>query len=285
MTRQNRSGLTRIEVAVVVIVILVLLALLFPAIRQSRDGDSRGMRCMNNQKQLTIGLLSYEDRYKMFPGYANRVGPEDPKKRLVASWVVPILPFLDRTDIYHDWERSIPRSSCLPQFVCPSDSSRFDDMSIPALSYVANCGLPGDKDDTPATGVFHNHNVDGKPVAVSLDYIGQHDGTTYTLLLSENLQAGLWTDVDEADVGMVWWREPAECSRINRCTDVGPRPQDIQYARPSSVHGGIIISSFCDGHQQQLRDNIDYKLYQQLMAPDDKAAGLPADFDSDALGR
>jgi hypothetical protein len=259
----------------------MLLALLFPAMNKGLSHRSRG-GCMNNQKQLTVALLNYEGGHGQFPGYANRIGSVEEGKRVATSWLVPILPYMDRQDLYWKWQDGVPTSPYLPLFVCPNDRGRPSDES-PELSYVVNCGLPGDKDDTPATGVFHNHNVDAKPVTVSLDYIAQHDGTPYTLLLSENLQAGLWTDTDEADVGMVWWRDPDECSRINRCTDVGPRPQNIKYARPSSPHGGVLVVSFCDGHQQELLDKIDYKVYQQLMAPDDKAAGLPDDFDPEVL--
>jgi hypothetical protein len=107
----------------------------------------------------------------------------------------------------------------------------------------------------------------------------EHDGAANTLMLSENLQAGLWTDTEEANVGMVWFREPDECSGINRCKDVGQRPQDIRYARPSSNHAGGILATFCDGHTQFLSEEIDYTVYQHLMTPDDKAAGLPPGFD------
>jgi hypothetical protein len=281
MAGQHRSGLTMIEVAVVIIILLVLLALLIPSMQRSHC-DEGGHACMNNQKQLTLALLNFEARSGKFPGYANRVGPADPKKRLVASWVVSILPFLDRQDVYQEWERGIPTSPYMPLFVCISDSAR-SDFKSPSLSYVVNCGLPGDKDDTPATGVFHNHNVDGKPVTVSLDYISQHDGSSNTLLLSENLQAGLWTDTDEANVGMVWWRDPPECSRINECKDVGPRQQDIKYARPSSNHGSVFVVSFCDGHQQFLSEDIDYLTYQRLMAVDDEKAGLPVNIIEDPI--
>jgi hypothetical protein len=78
---------------------------------------------------------------------------------------------------------------------------------------------------------------------------------------------------------MVWFREPDECSGINRCKDVGQRPQDIRYARPSSNHPGGVLATFCDGHQQFISEKIDYSVYQHLMTPDDKGAGLPVGFD------
>jgi prepilin-type processing-associated H-X9-DG protein len=284
MTHKNRLGLTLIEVVVLLLLVLMLLALLLPAI--NNDGSRRRRSdCTNNQKQLAMALLNYEARNGKFPGYANRISSVQGKNRVATSWIVPVLPYLDRQDLFEKWKEGVLTAPHMPVLVCPNDQHRTGDTLHPWLSFVVNCGLPGDKDDTPATGVFHNHNVDAKPVTISLDYTSQHDGATNTLLLSENLQSGLWTDTEEADVGMVWWREPAECSRINRCTDVGRRPQDIKYARPSSPHGGVLIVSFCDGHQKQLLDTIDYKVYQQLMAPDDNAAGLPDDFDPEVLER
>jgi prepilin-type N-terminal cleavage/methylation domain-containing protein/prepilin-type processing-associated H-X9-DG protein len=274
MTPRNRSGLTLIEVLVVLVVVgFLLLVIVVPFVNHARS-ESRRDRCMNQQMQLSQALGNYEARHGHFPGYANRLDSRTGGKPVVTSWIVPILPHLDRQDLYDKWQDGIPTSPYLESRVCPEDRARCRDRSLPWLGYVVNCGLAEGK-DTRAEGVFHNHNVDAKPVTVSLDYISQHDGTTNTLLLSENLQAGLWTDTDKANVGMVWWREPADCNRINGCIDVGPRPQDIKYARPSSYHEGIVNAAFCDGHQQQLSEDIDYEIYQRLMAVDDEAAGLP----------
>jgi hypothetical protein len=111
---------------------------------------------------------------------------------------------------------------------------------------------------------------------MTAEFLERHYGAANTLMLSENLQAGNWTDTDEADVGMVWWDAPQECNRINRCTDVGDRPQNIQYARPSSHHANGVIVSFCDGCVLFLRDSIRYEVYGQLMSPTD---GVPAEED------
>ena len=41
-------------------------------------------------------------------------------------------------------------------------------------------------------------------------------GPENTLLISENVQAGQWYDTAETQIGMVWHREPDECSPIMR---------------------------------------------------------------------
>lgn len=270
MDQPSRSGLKLIDVVVIVGVIGLLLMLFLPNEIHHREG-ARRTTCVINQKQLSLALLTYESIHHRFPGYANRIAKKPNREWLVGSWVAPLLPHLERKDLHDCWKKGDPQSPRMSYLICPSDRARSADK--PELSYVANCGLPGDK-DSPAEGVFHNHDVDGTPVTTSLDYLATHDGASNTLLLSENLQAGYWTDTEEANVGMVWFREPEECSKINRGIQVGPRPQDIRYARPSARHNGVFVASFCDGHQNTLSTDIDYSVYQHLMTPDSKAAGL-----------
>lgn len=234
---------------------------------------------MSNLSMISLGMLNYEAAYLSFPGYANRVGMDSQASPVAGSWLVQTFPYEERGDLWRAWMAGNRKVEFLPWAICPSDRSRGMSPAGPPLSYVANCGLPGDE-DSPADGVFHNHNLVGGAVTVSLDYLSQHDGASNTLMLSENLQAGYWTDTSEANVGMVWFRTPGPCSRINECSNAGQRPQGLQYARPSSNHGGGAVVSFCDGHQEFLREDIDYQIYQHLMTPDGRAAGLPpADWD------
>jgi hypothetical protein len=233
----DRCGRLRlIEVLVIILVVGFLLALLLPSVGP-REAGPRAW-CMNNQSQFGKALLNYEAAHKRFPGYANRIAKRPDGTWLVGSWVVSIFGYLDRADLEDEWGHGNPVAVGLGFTTCPEHQLKASvRRTEPLLDYVINCGLPGDS-DTEATGVFHNHNTDGKPVCVSIPYIVKHDGAQNTLMLSENLQGGLWTDTEEANVGMVWFREPDECSGINECKDVGQRPQDIRYARPSSNHPG-----------------------------------------------
>ncbi|MEN6497123.1 MAG: DUF1559 domain-containing protein [Thermoguttaceae bacterium] len=278
---RNRSGFTLVECLVVIIIVAMLVGLLLPAIEYSHE-PSRRTQCMNNQRELALALLQYEVSHRKFPGYVNRIAKDAQGNQILASWVVPLFPYLDRNDLWKEWLKGNTQRTYLQMMICSRDLPRRVKSEDTPLSYVVNCGRPGDK-DTAAEGVFHNHDVDADPVLVSLDYLSKHDGETYTLLISENIQAGLWTDTTEANVGMVWLEKPEPCSRINQCLDAGDRPQDIQYVRPSSHHGSGVVVSFCDGHQEFLRDDIDYQVYQHLMTPDSKAAGVTATFDPSQL--
>jgi len=278
----KRHRFTLIELFVVIVVVGFLFALLFPALDGGSAKVGRRAQCMNNQRQFALALLNYEAKERRFPGYANRVTKRPDGTWLAGSWVVPLFGYLDRADLESAWQSGDAVAVGLDFTTCPMHTLKESERRTqPLLDYVVNCGLPGDA-DTAATGVFHNHNVDS-PVYVSLDYLAEHDGAQNTLMLSENLQGGLWTDTQEANVGMVWLREPDPCSGINQCKDVGQRPQDIRYARPSSNHRGGVLATFCDGHIQFISHTIDYSVYQHLMAPCDKDAGLPPGFDRKAI--
>jgi len=134
------------------------------------------------------------------------------------TWVISILPHLERNDLWSIWHDADPMEGAvrivrprvsLGVTKCPSFSPVFEGAGIPNLHYVVNTGrldastgIPG---DTKANGVFHNHQDYGTsstpPVAadssvaeanrtyVSLDYMSSNDGSSNTLLLGENLNA------------------------------------------------------------------------------------------------
>ncbi|HVX15335.1 MAG TPA: DUF1559 domain-containing protein [Pirellulales bacterium] len=61
-----RRGFTLVELLVVIAIVGILVALLLPAVQAAREA-SRRSQCTNNLKQLTLGVLNYNDVKKALP--------------------------------------------------------------------------------------------------------------------------------------------------------------------------------------------------------------------------
>jgi prepilin-type N-terminal cleavage/methylation domain-containing protein/prepilin-type processing-associated H-X9-DG protein len=128
------------------------------------------------------------------------------------------------------------------------------------------------------------------------------DGLGQTMMLSENIQVGEYSAaeyfsppppdipaairlVSDAQLltGFVWdWdpdvatNPPADERCINGKKWLGPRAPvtTYYYSRPSSYHPGGVNAAMCDGSVIWLRENIEYKVYEQLMTSDSANSNL-----------
>ncbi len=160
-----RSGFTLIELLVVIAIIAVLIALLLPAVQQARETARRG-QCKNNLKQIGLAIQNFHEVKGTLP--SSRLGPQH------ASWFVQIMPYLDQTPLYKQWnlndtyymQKPAVRTTSVPMFYCPSRrthmlSSQFE---ISTTSLPDTQLYPGALGDFAANGGAHVDAIVDNPL-------------------------------------------------------------------------------------------------------------------------
>src|SRR5688572_23084703 len=66
MKHRAFTGMTLIEVMLVVAIIGTMVALVLPAVQAARE-SARRSSCLNNLKQIGIGIINYESAKDQFP--------------------------------------------------------------------------------------------------------------------------------------------------------------------------------------------------------------------------
>jgi prepilin-type processing-associated H-X9-DG protein len=197
----------RITVLVLVLVVVVVGGLLVTFVGRVRDAAARS-QCVNNLKQLGLGLETYRDTFASFPPGTVPNEGLPPERRL--AWLVDTLPFMDQIYIPFDrsqaWDAAVnrePKVSRIDEDVdkddvlgevaglrCPANEARAT-AGWPGLTdYVGIAGLGQDAVTRdlgyPGTGVF------GFDRKTGLDDI--KDGTANTMLVIETTRDnGPWT--------------------------------------------------------------------------------------------
>jgi prepilin-type N-terminal cleavage/methylation domain-containing protein/prepilin-type processing-associated H-X9-DG protein len=152
----GRRGFTLIELLVVIAIIGVLLGLLLPAVQAAREAARRA-QCVNNFKQIGIGLHNYHDAQGILPpGYTYRQGYGTGG----FGWAAMILPQLEQRSLFDAinfdlaaWsvQNSTACTQRLAVYECPTDytvTAAFlerEGFRYARSSYVANFG-PNDMD-------------------------------------------------------------------------------------------------------------------------------------------
>jgi prepilin-type N-terminal cleavage/methylation domain-containing protein len=135
MSTRHRQGFTLIELLVVIAIIAVLIALLLPAVQAAREAARRA-QCVNNLKQIGLGMHNYHQSIGSFPMGAG-AGTTIPASNCCWSqWSAHsfMLPYMEQAALYNSINFNFlagqslggqvnwtAYTTTLESFLCPSD--------------------------------------------------------------------------------------------------------------------------------------------------------------------
>ena len=207
-------GFTLVELLVVMTIIAVLVGLLLPAIMAARS-RARIVQCENNEKQIALGAMSHATAANGKMPYTVALQTVQPSVFVGGQYNTPSGPW------YYGWLQGIASEiganqlvntainpagyagsrANVAEVVCPADSTKVGGSGGP-LSYGLDGGCfnnYGGKTGMPvdwiANGVcdFRIPGTSNPVNNTTLDFITRHDGTTETILLSENLDLSTYS--------------------------------------------------------------------------------------------
>jgi prepilin-type N-terminal cleavage/methylation domain-containing protein/prepilin-type processing-associated H-X9-DG protein len=143
-----RRGFTLIELLVVIAIIAVLIALLLPAVQAAREA-ARRIQCVNNLKQLGLGMHNYENSNGVLPPQMSMTFTSAGAVFWKSSWGPSsrVTPYLELGSLFNainynnktsDPSNATAVSTQLKVFLCPSEPNQQASMTTNSTTGVTS---------------------------------------------------------------------------------------------------------------------------------------------------
>ncbi len=249
----GRLAFTLIELLVVIAIIGVLIALLLPAVQMAREAARRA-QCINNLRQIGIGLHNYHDASNTFPagGWIPLFG-QPQTQNMNIGWSAVILPGLDQRPLFDSLNLSVPyahavnrtaTSTVLSVYLCPSEprksfwnrapGDQFDHADADYGGMYGERGLSSPTvTNNPPRGAF----IFNQPIPIA----GITDGTSQTLQVGEAPEA----------INALW---ASGHNLFDQAFPINARPPFEHGEELTSQHPGGVNALFADGSVHFLKN-------------------------------
>jgi hypothetical protein len=238
---------------------------------------------------MALAANRFNEQSGFLPGWRNRSpNPADVSGSSFVntpSWPVPLLPFIERNDVYTQWAQGSTAAPFIKLYSCPSSPP--DSQVLPTLAYAGNCGSGTNTNKWDGVMLDTTDSVNGR---MSILDVSSADGTATTILFAEKCGPGS-TTANQPLVQSYWDVRPSACSFTNGTSTYAAAaanpvpvigivgsPGTIKivnntanaaapgwWSQPSSNHPGGVVTAFCDGRSLFLKDSIASKTYAQLL--------------------
>ncbi len=290
MTRKN--GFTLVELLVVIAIIGILIGMLLPAVQMVREA-ARRTTCLNNMRQIGLGLHNYESAYEQLPPGWTSQDIAIPVGEPGWGWSATILPYMEAQNLQDrlDFDLAIDEpghaewiKSRLPFYLCPSDPT---DEIVNLNDHIQ--GHDHDDDDhddfrdddhddhddhgalmvsrSNYSGVFGTTELDDGPTTGNGAFLANRpikfrdftDGLSNTLIVGE--RRGDRGSVSW--VGVVPWVD-SPCARIVGVACHAPNDDHGHWEDFASFHPAGINVVLGDGSGHFVKESIDELVFKAL---------------------
>jgi prepilin-type N-terminal cleavage/methylation domain-containing protein len=298
MHKHNSArGFTLVELLVVIVIIAILLALILPSVQSVRESGRR-TQCLNNQKQVALSILNYENSRDHFPP-SKRSAPDH-------SCFPVLLPFMEQRSLYDQYDlrrhwvdtaNLALIATPLPVLGCPSAAGG------PLRHETLGSGAPAASTDYCPIQWVNSQLVTAGLIPAMTDNRAimtpdketprayARDGLSNSLLMVEVAgRPSHWTargrsvedltglqvacgnlNILGGHVSGAGWANPLNASPLHGFTRDGlqcPGPCVINCTNNMeafSFHPGVVTVSFADGSTRSLSVQLDIKTYAALI--------------------